>query len=282
MKTGIIDTGGGMRGIYADGVLDGCLLRKDCIHFDVGIGISAGSANLSSYIAGQQQRNYRFYMEYSFRRQYMSLSNFIRKKSYIDMDYVYGTLSNSGGENPLDFNALMNNPTGLIVVATNAVTGEAVYFDKNDMAQDDYSILKASSSIPFVCKPYPVRGTLYYDGALSDPIPLDKAFSAGCDKVVLILTKPKDLLRTSGKDTVLAKRIRKKYPMAAEGLRQRAKRYNEGVARAKQLEEQGRVLIVSPDDLCGMNTLTKDKKAMRKMYQKGLRDAAQIQNFLQA
>ncbi len=281
MKTGVIDTGGGMRGIYADGVLDGCLIRKDCIHFDVGIGISAGSANLSSYIAGQQQRNYQFYMEYAFRRQYMSLSNFIRKKSYINMDYIYGTLSNSDGENPLDFNALMKNPTEFIVVATNAVNGKAVYFDKNDMSQDDYDILKASSSIPFVCKPYPVRGTLYYDGALGDPIPLNKAFSMGCDKVVLILTKPKDLQRTSGKDTILAKLIEKKYPMAAEKLRQRSKRCNDGIAYAKQLEKQGKVLIISPDELCGMNTLTKDKSAMQKMYQKGLRDAKKIQNFLQ-
>ncbi len=55
MKTGIIDVGGGFRGIYAGGVLDYCLDQK--ISFDLGIGISAGSANLCSYIAGQKGRN---------------------------------------------------------------------------------------------------------------------------------------------------------------------------------------------------------------------------------
>lgn len=44
MKTGVIDTGGGMRGIFATGVLDSCIERG--IWFDLGIGISAGSANV--------------------------------------------------------------------------------------------------------------------------------------------------------------------------------------------------------------------------------------------
>ena len=59
-----------------------------------------------------------------------------------------------------------------------------------NMAQDDYSIMKASCAIPFVCHPYAVGGRLYYDGALSDPIPLEKAFEMGCERVVLILTLP--------------------------------------------------------------------------------------------
>ena len=37
----------------------------DGIHFDVGIGVSAGSANVASYLDGQKGRNYHFYVEYS-------------------------------------------------------------------------------------------------------------------------------------------------------------------------------------------------------------------------
>ena len=65
MKTGIIDVGGGLRGIYAAGVLYYCM--EHGIRFDVGIGVSAGSANLASYAAGQIRRNYKFYTEYAFR-----------------------------------------------------------------------------------------------------------------------------------------------------------------------------------------------------------------------
>ena len=231
MKTGIIDVGGGFRGIYACGVLDYCLNLK--IQFDLGIGISAGSANLASFIAGQRGRNFTFYTEYGLRKQYAGVGNFIRKRSFIDMDYVYGTLSNHDGEYPLDYTALYDNPMEFIVVAANAETGEAKYFDKRDIRQDDYSVFKASSSIPFVCKPYFIQGTPYYDGALGDPVPVEKAFACGCDRVVVLLTKPENVLRTSEKDEKLAARIRKKYPHATEKLRQRANRYNEGVALAQ-------------------------------------------------
>lgn len=88
MKNGIIDVGGGLRGIYGAGVLDRCL--EEGIHFDCCIGVSAGSANMSSYIAGQHGRNKPFYDEYSFRKEYMSVKNLVQKHSYLDLGYVYG------------------------------------------------------------------------------------------------------------------------------------------------------------------------------------------------
>lgn len=278
MKSAIIDVGGGLRGIYAAGVMDYCM--EENIHFDVGIGVSAGSANIASYTAGQKGRNYLFYTEYSNRKEYMSLGNLIHNGSYIDMDYIYGSLSNKGGENPLDYPAIAANPAKFIIVATNALNGDARYFDKSDMAQDNYDIIKASCSIPLVCPPYIVKGTPYYDGALSDPIPVEKAFSMGCDKVVLILTRPKDFRRKPGKDRLIARGIRRKYPMAAARMEQRATHYNSQLDEAVRLEQEGRLLIIAPDDTCGMDTLTRDKEAMERFYKKGLQDGGAISLYL--
>ena len=278
MKTGVVDVGGGLRGIYAVGVLDYCL--ENGIQFDLGIGVSAGSANLASYAAGQKGHNYKFYTEYAFRRQYMGIGNFIFKHSFIDMDYVYGTLSYADGENPLDYPALRDNPMEFYIVATDARTGQAKYFDKGDIRQDDYDIFKASSAIPFVCKPYEVKGVPYYDGALGDPVPVEKAFQLRCDKVVVILTKPEQELRTPKKDEKLASFIRKKYPASAEKLCQRAVRYNESVALAQKYAKQGKVLIIAPDDTCGVDTLKKDKASLQKLYEKGYKDGQRILNYL--
>ena len=277
-KIGVVDVGGGFRGVYAAGVLDWCMDHG--VRFDLGIGVSAGSANLISYCAGQRGRNYRFYTQYGMRKEYASVGNFLRMRSFVDMDYVYGTLSNADGEDPLDYVAAMASPTVYYAVATEAETGKAKYFDKSDLAQDDYSVCKASSAIPFVCHPYPVGGTPYYDGALSDPVPFQKAFDLGCDRVVLLLTLPEATVRTPDKDLKLARRIRHKYPLAAEGLAQRAARYNESVARAKDLAAQGKVLIVAPDDTCGISTLTRDVVALEDLYVKGLRDGRKIEAFL--
>lgn len=228
MKTSVADAGGGMRGIFAVGVLD-CGMDHS-IRFDLGIGVSAGSANLASYAAGQRGRNHQFYTEYAFRRQYMSLGNFIARKSYVDLDYVYGTLSCAEGENPLDFTALRENPMAFHVVATEAETGQVRYFGKSDMHPDDYSILKASSALPFACQPYTIGDKAYYDGALGDPVPVEKAFQRGGDRVVLLLTKPENVLRSPKKDKKVAACIRHAYPAAAQKLSQRAQRYNESVA----------------------------------------------------
>lgn len=278
-KIGIVDVGGGLRGVYAAGVLDYCLDNN--IEFDLGIGVSAGSANLASYTAKQPRRNHQFYTEYALRKQYMGLGNFIRKKSFIDLDYVYGTLSNSDGESPLDYVTMCNNRMEFIVVATEAETGQAKYFTKNDLMQDNYNIFKASSAIPFVCNPYIIDNVPYYDGALADTIPIEKTFQMGCSKVVLLLTLPLDTIRTPDKDIVLAKRIAKKYPLAAEKLKNRAAQYNAGVALAKEYEAQGKLLIVAPDDTCGVSTLSRDAQALCNLYKKGYSDGKKISHFLQ-
>lgn len=278
MKTGIVDVGGGLRGIYAAGVLDYCMDKG--IRFDLGIGVSAGSANLISYAAGQRGRNYRFYTDYSQRREYMGVGDFLKSGSYINMDYMYSELSNAGGEDPLDYPAVRDNPMELYVVAADAETGEAHYFSKDDIAQDNYDILKASSSIPFVCRPYLVQGRLYYDGALGDPVPVDKALELGCDRVVVLLTKPAGIPRSPSRDEKYAAGIQRKYPAAAHALRQRASRYNAGVFRAQRLEIEGKALVVSPDDTCGVDTLTRDRAALESLYEKGFNDGAKVVEFM--
>ena len=279
MKYGVIDVGGGLRGIYGAGVLDRCL--EEDLRFDLCIGVSAGSANMASYLAGQHGRNKPFYDEYSFRREYMSVHNLIRKHSYLDLGYVYGTLSNAGGENPLDYAALARSPAELCVVAANAQNGEAQYFTKADLHPDDYRILMASCCIPVIDQPYVIDGVPYFDGGLADPVPLEWAFAHGCDRVALILTKPIGLVRSDARDKHLAHLLQSHYPAAAEGLRRRAWRYNTAVQRAQELERQGLVCIIAPDSTEGMSTLTKNRAGLEKMYAKGKQDAEALVRWMQ-
>lgn len=280
MTTGMVDVGGGMRGIYAAGVLDYCLAHE--LRFDCCVGVSAGSANAASYLAGQQGRNYRFYQGYSFRKAYMGKGNLLRTGSYIDLDYIYGTLSNSDGEDPLDYEALMANPARLIVVATRADTGEARYFTKADLHRDDYRIFMASSCVPVVNRPYMVEGVPYFDGALSDPVPIETAFRAGCDRVVLLLTKPAAVPRRPGKDRLLARLLRPGYPVAARQLRSRAERYNQGVEAARRYAAEGKLLLLSPEDITGVDTLKRDHAALLRLYRQGLRDGERLQRWLES
>ena len=276
---GIIDVGGGMRGSFGAGVFDWCL--ENGITFDYHVGVSAGSANITSFLAGQKGRNLRFYSEYAFRPQYMSFANFAKTGSYLDLEYIYGgALTNSNGEDPLDFPAIQASGKPFVIVATDANTGLPHYFMASEMSQDDYGAVKASSCVPVLDKPYAWKGGLYFDGGMSDPIPFQRCFDAGCGKVVVVLTRPRDYFRDPARDERLA-RLLVKYPNAAKALAFRSRIYNDQLKDAQKLEEQGKVLILAPDDISGMKTLTKDKETIVALHRKGYEAAAAISGFLQ-
>ena len=71
MKTGLVVEGGGMKCAYSAGILDRFL--DEHITFDYCIGVSAGSANTASYLAGQRGRNLRFYVDHLNEPGYMNL-----------------------------------------------------------------------------------------------------------------------------------------------------------------------------------------------------------------
>ena len=97
------------------------------------------------------------------------------------LQYIYGELTNSGGKDPLDFAAIMKSPAEYEVVATNALTGEARYFGKEEMKQDDYRPIMASSAIPAACRPVVIDGVPYYDGGIADAIPVRHALEKGAE-----------------------------------------------------------------------------------------------------
>lgn len=278
LKIGITDSGGGFRDIYGVGVLDFCLDHS--ISFDLCLAVSAGGANMASFIAGQRGRNLKFYTEYGKRKEYISLKNLIKTGSYINLDYAYGYLSNDGGEYPLDYDAFEKNPADLIVVAEEAASGRARYFRKSDVHRNDYGIFMATAAIPGINRPYVRDGIEYYDGALADPVPIDKAIEEGCDRIVVLLSYPLTKERKSGKDRAVARVIGKRYPAAADNLRLKAGRYNEGVRKALALEKEGQALILAPEDTDGVGTMSRGTKPLLKLYERGYKDAEKLLAWL--
>lgn len=117
-KTAMIDVGGGFRAIFGCGVMDRML--EDGIDVDMCYGVSAGAANMTSFIARQHGRNHTFYTKYAFRKEYASAESYFKNHNFANLDYIYGTLSNHDGENPVDYAAFEANSTGFTVVACNA------------------------------------------------------------------------------------------------------------------------------------------------------------------
>ena len=275
---GYIDVGGGMRDVYGAGVLDYCL--DNGIDFSYYIGVSAGSANIATFLANQKGRTLRFYRDYAKRREYMSLSNFLKTGSYVGLDYVYGELSRDGGEDALDYDCIISRNKPFYVVTTNAASGNAEYLDFVNDKRNEYNFLKASCCIPIACKPYNIGGRRYVDGGVSDPVPFKKAFEDGCDKVIVVLSRPVEYRKKHRVSPHIFDMAMKQYPAVAKLLDSSIDKYNYDLEQLLLLEKQGKALIVAPKTCCGVETLSRKRKNIEQLYALGYKDAERIIDFV--
>lgn len=279
MKTAFIDVGGGMRAVYGAGIYD-YLMDNDLYPFDLCLGVSAGAADMATYLARQRGRVLRFYTIYPKRKEYMGLWPLLRHGTFMNLRYIYEDLSLPGKEDPFDASVYLASKSDMVFVTTDAKTGKPAYFPKSAIKQGNLKVLEASSALPIACKPIELDGRYYFDGGISDPIPYEKAFEMGADKVVVILTKPRDTVRDPKKDKWIGKALSRHYPEAGKAMLRRAETYNSQIAGMKKHESEGRLLVIAPDDTCGVTTLKHNDENIMQLYSKGYKDAEQIVSFL--
>lgn len=282
-RIGLVVEGGGMKCAYSAGILDRFL--DDHVTFDYAIGVSAGASSTASYLAGQRGRNLRFYTTHIHEKGYFGIGSFLKTGDLFGLDYIYRDLTNSDGADPLDFPALMKNPADYEVVASNANTGKPAYFDKSVMKQDDYIQIIASCCLPAACRPRIIDNVPYYDGGVSDPLPADRALThGGCEKVVVIMTKPRDFeKKPEGMKAVYHHRCRM-YPEIVKLLDNRHTTYMEHFRHIFDLEKEGKAFVLCPSEHLKMSTYAMDAEANQKLYDLGVSDynekAAALKAFL--
>ena len=277
-KIGLVVEGGGMKCAYNAGILDVFLDHQ--ITFDYCIGVSGGAGNVASFVAGQRGRNIRFFTEHIHSPQYFGVKSLLKTGNLFGLQYIYGDLTNSTGKDPLDFPAIMRNPAEYEVAATNAVTGEAEYFGKEDMKQDDYRPIMASSAIPAACRPVEINGVPYYDGGISDAIPVRRALEKGCDRIVVILSKQRDYVRNPQGMRFLYSTLCRKYPKIIEDIDRRHITYRENLQEVFDLEKEGKAFVFAPSEHVKVGTYSMDEKTERILYDLGMKDFAERQEEL--
>ncbi len=269
-KTGLVVEGGGMKCAYGAGILD--LFLDNGIQFDYVIGVSAGSANACSYLAGQRGRNLRFYTTHIHEKGYFGLDSYAKTGDLFGLQYIYGTLTNEGGGDPIDYKAMMENPAELVIVSTDAATGEPCYFRKEDIRPRDYRPIMASCALPGACRPIAYRGGFYYDGGVSDSIPIRKAFADGCSRVVVISSKPRDYVKKREKLRPAYTLLCRQYQETIHALNRRHLQYKECQRAMFDAETEGRAFIFAPSEHLKMGTYTMDEEANQALYDLGVRD----------
>lgn len=269
MKTGLILEGGAVRGIFTAGVLD--RLMENGIYFPYVIGVSAGGGNAMSYVSRQKGRTCRM-INVPRGESYYGFKQFLGSKKLINLDkmafeYPYKQF-------PFDFDTYFNSGIETEYVCTCMETGEAEYFSEENDCERLLTICKATCSVPMLCEPVEIEGRHYLDGSIADSIPIEHALDMGCDKLVIILTKPDSSTAPTdySKFRKVIHAMYKDYPAFEEACLSRVERYWETVRLMEELEEQGRIYVFRPA-LPAISKFEKDGAKIMESYRDGYTQA---------
>jgi len=267
MKTGLVLEGGALRTIFSSGVCD-AFLDGGLPMPDYTIGVSAGIAYGVSYLSCQKRRNLKLVTTYATDHRYMGLRNLANPKnrSYFGLKFAYETIPTE--LLPFDYDAFDAYPGQIEAVVTNLESGQAEYLEvpRRDCPNQH---LIASCAIPLMFPAIEIGGQQYYDGGCADAIPWKRAFEAGCDRVVVILTQPRDFTKEPSSTLKLIEKQFRKYPDFVETMRTRAERYNACREELFALEAEGKVIVIAPEDTLGCSRTERDTEILRALWQQG-------------
>lgn len=265
MKVGLVLEGGASRTYFSCGVMDRMLELK--IYADYLIGVSAGISFGVSYVSRQFRRNYNIMTKYQHDKRYMGVRHLLdpKNKSYYNLQFVFDEIPNK--LLPFDYSVFDNRTTSCKAVVTDLESGQAEYFEMPD--DKEFNVLRASCALPLLFKPIEINGKLYMDGGVSDSIPFEKAFSDGCDKVIVLLTRPRGYVKGREKATSIVKAAYGKHKEFMEAFLTRPERYNADIKRLEQLEAEGRAFVLAPNDTFGVGRTENRPEKLIKIYNEG-------------
>jgi predicted patatin/cPLA2 family phospholipase len=266
---GLVLEGGGMRGVYTAGVLQ-FFMEKE-LYIPYVIGVSAGACNGSSYISKQKDRNKMVNIDYITHPDYISYRRFLKKKELFGMDFLFNDLPMK--HVPFHFDTFINSEQRFVVGITDCHTGQPVYYDKEVLDIDLLTVLRASSSLPFVAPMVEFQGKTLLDGGISDPIPLKKSERDGNTKNIVILTRNEGYVKKKPSMFWLAKRHLKGYEKLADALHNRYQVYNETITYMEQKEREGSVFILRPKRKLEVGRVERNPERLQALYNEGYNDA---------
>ncbi len=267
MKTALVLEGGALRTIFSAGVCD-ALLDANLPLPDYTVGVSAGAAYGVSYLSRQSRRNLRLITSYVRDPRYMAWRNWVNphNRSYFGLEFAYETIPNQLV--PFDYDTFEAYPGTVEAVVTNLDTGLAEYLPVP--RRDDHNLLlQATCAIPLMFPIYHLEGRPYLDGGCADAIPWRRAFEAGCDRVLVVLTRERDFHKGSDKSLRVLERTFRQYPRFLAAMRTRAERYNQSRAELFALERAGKVRVIAPEDTLGCSRTEKNLDTLRTLWQQG-------------
>ena len=273
-NTALVLEGGGLRGVFTCGVLD--YFMDNGISFPFIVGVSAGACNGLSFMSHQRGRARTSNIDLMEKHQYIGFRYMLTQGCIMDYKLLFEDFPEK--IIPYDYKAYFANPTRFVMVTTNCLTGKAEYLEDKSSSERVMSIVRASSSLPFVSKITYVDGIPMLDGGIVDSIPIQYALMQGFDDLVVVLTRNKGYRKKEGKMR-LAKLFYRKYPKLQEAIAERNEVYNRTMDLIERLEEEGKITVIRPLKPVIVGRMEKDTRKLADLYEEGYKVAANLCNL---
>lgn len=205
---------------------------------------------------------------------YIGIKYLWTQHSILDQDFLYGRLAEVL---PFDFEACFSSPMEFEMVTTDCKTGRACYLSERSDRTRLLDIVKASSSLPYVCPIAWVDHRPMLDGGIVDSIPVSRAVSRGYDFNVVVLTRNKGY-RKSERDIKVPKYVYRRFPRLRVVLSRRCALYNAQLEAVERLEADGRILVIRPERPMQVDRLESDVDKLTALYNEGYECAGRILN----
>jgi predicted patatin/cPLA2 family phospholipase len=260
----LVVEGGAMRGIFAAGVLD-VFLEQRFRPFDLALGVSVGASNILSYLAGQQGRARRCFLNQMTRPEFIDPWRLLRGGQWMDLDWLWEAITR---DDPLDCAAAVASGVDYALVATCARTGEPRYLAPP--AEQMLDALKASCALPVLYRrKIHVGGDPLVDGGISDPLPVREAYRRGARTIVVVRSRAADFVKKDRLVNHIGAWTLRREPAIARACRDAARAYREAVSFLAAPPDDCAVVHVAPATALATSRTSRDRAALERDYALG-------------
>ncbi|WP_026559927.1 patatin family protein [Bacillus sp. J37] len=267
--TGLVLEGGGMRGIYTAGVLE--VFMEQELYIPYVIGVSAGACFGASYLSRQRGRNRKVNIDYVTDPKYLSLLNYVKHRQLFGMDFIFDEIPNI--HVPFDYETFYKGTEEFVIAATDCQTGQPVYFNKKDYGNDMLTVIRASSSLPFIAPVVKYKGKQLLDGGITDSVPIKKAEEDGNKRNIIVLTREASYFKKKSNISWLINKSYRQYPKLIEAILARYKMYNDTLEHIREQEKKGKVFVIRPSSKLKVGRIERNQTKLEDLYRMGMGDA---------
>lgn len=270
-RIALVLEGGGMRGAYTAGALSWLIDHN--IDFSSIYGISTGAIHASSFLLKEKNYLHDLSTKHIADKQVIGWRPFLREGRLVGYRYLFHHfLPNIFHYDIHRLKEVAKGKNAKIGVY-DLQLGETVYIQLSEI-DDDFLLLRAAGTLPVIGSVVNYQGKRYFDGGITEMIPIREAMDDQNEKFLIITTKPGNYQRKPANKWVVKfmSWFYSYQPKIAKQYEIRHLNYQQQIQQIKDLVSEEKAIYMFPSREIPVSRLKGDNDKLEELYQLGYQD----------